>query len=121
VVHQLYLELSPDGGAEAEAELGGRRIQARPYNLQDVHQLRELDPSNIDQLVAVTGMVTRVSPVIPDLKQGFFQCYTCRATAEVRWRGKARAARVRTHAGTHQCAHAHAERMQRERASAPIA
>ena len=34
VVHQLYLELSPDGGAQAEADLGGQRIQARPYNLQ---------------------------------------------------------------------------------------
>ena len=27
--------------------------------------------------------MTRVSPVIPDLKQGFFKCVTCGATAEV--------------------------------------
>jgi DNA replication licensing factor MCM4 len=85
VVHQLFLELHPQDKSpeQTEADLGGRRIQARPYNLQDVHQLRQLDPSNIDQLVAITGMVTRVSPVIPDLKQGFFKCALCGDTAEV--------------------------------------
>lgn len=79
-VHQLFVE-GIEGGEESLPE--GARIQARPYNLQDVHQLRELDPSNIDQLVAVQGMVTRVSAVIPDLKQGFFVCSLCHATCEV--------------------------------------
>lgn len=75
-VHQLFT----DEGGEVQ---DNQRIQARPFNLQDVHQLRDLDPSHIDQLIAVQGMVTRVSAVIPDLKQGFFVCSLCRATCEV--------------------------------------
>lgn len=58
-------------------------MQVRPFNLQQVHKLRDLDPSHIDQLVAVQGMVTRVSPVIPDLKQGFFRCSVCDTTTNV--------------------------------------
>lgn len=80
VAHQEYKAIAGD---LAEAELAGNRIQVRPFNLKDVHKLRDLDPTNIDQLVAVQGMVTRVSPVIPDLKQGFFRCTVCGETTDV--------------------------------------
>ena len=82
VVHQEFLQQRGDPVAD-EAAMGGHRIQVRPFNLQDVHKLRNLDPSNIDQLVAITGMVTRVSPVIPDLKQGYFRCTVCSHEKEV--------------------------------------
>lgn len=48
VVHKEFIKEDP---VAFEAALGGRRIQVRPFNLQQVHKLRDLDPSNIDQLV----------------------------------------------------------------------
>ena len=36
--------------------------------------MRNLNPSDIDKMVAVRGMVTRCSAVIPDLKMAFFKC-----------------------------------------------
>ena len=81
VLQQLYSEHYPSGGLDGDSAAG--RIQARPYNLAVVHNLRNLNPSDIDQLVAVQGMVTRVSPVIPDLVVGFFKCILCNQTAEV--------------------------------------
>ncbi|ACO66807.1 predicted protein [Micromonas commoda] len=52
-------------------------IQVRTYNLKETRAMRDLNPSDIDKLVAVRGMVTRVSAVIPDLKATYFQCSAC--------------------------------------------
>ena len=53
-------------------------LKTRTFNLaQDENRLRDLDPMDIDKLISVRGMVTRCSPVIPDLKAGFFACTTC--------------------------------------------
>ena len=41
------------------------------------------DPQDIDQMVAVRGMITRTSGVIPDIKMGFFRCTACGNTVEV--------------------------------------
>lgn len=46
--------------------------------------MRNLDPQNIDQMVALRGMVIRTSQIIPDLKQAFFRCIVCNASTEVR-------------------------------------
>lgn len=43
-------------------------IKVRPFNLGRSVNMRELDPSDIDQLVTVKGLLIRASPVIPDLK-----------------------------------------------------
>ncbi|CAM9351382.1 unnamed protein product [Ascophyllum nodosum] len=66
-----------------EELLGARRIQVRTYNLREVKPLRSLDPQNIDQMVAIRGMVIRTSQIIPDLKQAFFRCIVCNASKEV--------------------------------------
>lgn len=42
--------------------------QMRPFNLLGHKTLRDLDPSDIDKLICVEGMVTRTSTVIPDLR-----------------------------------------------------
>ncbi len=52
-------------------------IQVRPHNLERISKLRGLDVKDIDHLVAVTGMVTRCSPIIPDIKRGAFRCTIC--------------------------------------------
>lgn len=42
--------------------------QCRPYNLAAVKHIRDLDPSDIDKLVCIKGMVTRTSAIIPNLR-----------------------------------------------------
>mmetsp|Transcript_7204 Transcript_7204/g.13466 ORF Transcript_7204/g.13466 Transcript_7204/m.13466 type:complete len:919 (-) Transcript_7204:135-2891(-) len=53
------------------------RIQVRTYNLLASKQMRDLNPSDIDQMVSVSGMVTRCSGVLPDLKAALFRCLAC--------------------------------------------
>ena len=57
--------------------LWGAAVQVRTYNLRTVKNMRDLDPSDIDQMVSVRGMVTRVSGIMPDLKAAFFKCLAC--------------------------------------------
>jgi DNA replication licensing factor MCM4 len=40
------------------------------FNLDNVRPIRDLDPVDIDTLVAVRGMVTRAGNIIPDLRCG---------------------------------------------------
>jgi hypothetical protein len=47
-----------------------RAIQTRPYHLKEITNMRDLNPSDIDQLITVSGMITRVGGIVPDLKQG---------------------------------------------------
>lgn len=60
-----------------------RWLQVRPHGLEEVSRMRSLDPSNIDQLVTLKGMVVRCSPVIPDLKQAYFRCFLCSSGVDV--------------------------------------
>ena len=39
--------------------------------------MRELDPEDIDQLITVSGMVIRVSAIIPEMRQALFECVVC--------------------------------------------
>ena len=53
------------------------QLQVHPFNLKESKPMRDLNPSDIDQLVSIQGMVTRTSTIIPDLKTAFFQCHAC--------------------------------------------
>ena len=53
------------------------RVQVRTFNLRETRAMRDLNPSDIDKLVAVRGMVTRCSSIIPDLKMAYFKCLVC--------------------------------------------
>ncbi len=44
------------------------RTQVRPYNLATTMIIRDLNPSDIDKLVSIQGMVTRTSGTIPDMR-----------------------------------------------------
>ena len=52
-------------------------IQVRIFGLEERSNMRELNPTDIDTLVAVKGMVIRVPPVSPDLLSGTFSCTLC--------------------------------------------
>ena len=60
-----------------EGEEHFTRVQVRTFNLKVTRAMRDLNPSDIDKLVAVRGMVTRCSSVIPDLKMAYFKCLVC--------------------------------------------
>lgn len=40
--------------------------------------IRELDPSNIDQLISLKGVVIRTSDTIPEMKEAIFECAKCK-------------------------------------------
>jgi len=52
-------------------------IQVRPFNLRVHNRMRDLDPSHIDKLVSIKGIVIRNSDVIPEMKEATFKCYKC--------------------------------------------
>lgn len=79
VVHEEYAKLFGDDFLSQTL----RRIQVRTFNLDKVKRMRDLDPSDIDQLVALHGMIIRSSNVIPDLKAAFFRCAICSFEEEV--------------------------------------
>ncbi|KAG0564394.1 hypothetical protein KC19_8G107300 [Ceratodon purpureus] len=54
-----------------------KHIEARPFNLKAAVNMRELNPSDIDKLVSVKGMVIRCSSIIPEIKGAFFKCLVC--------------------------------------------
>lgn len=54
--------------AQPPAEAGTQAINIRPYNLLDPRAIRDLDPNDIEALVQIDGLVTRVSNVMPDLR-----------------------------------------------------
>jgi len=49
----------------------------RPWGLDKSTNLRDLNPSDMDKLVTVKGLVIRTTPVIPDMKDAFFKCSVC--------------------------------------------
>ncbi|KAK9723269.1 MCM DNA helicase complex subunit [Basidiobolus ranarum] len=66
-----------------EEEVSQIPLKVRPFNLESSVNLRELNPSDIDQLVSVKGLLIRATSIIPDLKQAFFQCSVCENTVTV--------------------------------------
>lgn len=60
-----------------------QKIQVRTFALREVERMRDLDPSHIDQLLTIRGMVIRCSSIIPDCKMAFFRCIMCHHTMDV--------------------------------------
>ncbi|KAG8345832.1 putative minchromosome maintenance (MCM) complex subunit [Trypanosoma vivax] len=46
-------------------------------NHPEITPLRGLSPRHVEQLVALQGMVVRVSKIIPEIRVAFFQCWQC--------------------------------------------
>ena len=59
----IYVDWYPD------VELK-QRLQVHTFNLREQKVMRELNPSDIDQLVSIRGMIIRCSALVPDLKEG---------------------------------------------------
>lgn len=59
------------------------QVQVRTFNLMELKSMRDLNPTDLDRLIAVKGMITRSGGVLPDLKEGFFRCAVCAAEVRV--------------------------------------
>ncbi|PKK80763.1 MCM-domain-containing protein [Rhizophagus irregularis] len=75
VVAQMYTELHEKEPKED--------IRVRPYNLGISKNMRELNPSDIDQLVCIKGLLIRSSPILPEMAVAFFRCSICDKSVEV--------------------------------------
>lgn len=65
---EIYMEMF------LEAPAG---IKFRPHGIGKTLSIRNMDPQDIDSIVSVTGMVVRMSSVIPEVKRAFFHCVKC--------------------------------------------
>lgn len=93
----IWDEEATAAALEIAAELGDaappleEAVQVRPFNLRGEHAraIRDLDPLQLDTLVAVRGMVTRTGAVIPDLRVADFRCDACNGETAVQVRSRA--------------------------------
>ncbi|WEL38097.1 minichromosome maintenance P-loop domain-containing protein [Encephalitozoon hellem] len=53
-------------------------IKIRPFGIGKPLSIRNINPSDIDKIVQITGMVIRSSSVIPEIVRAFFKCSKCR-------------------------------------------
>ncbi|XP_042506846.1 DNA replication licensing factor MCM4 [Macadamia integrifolia] len=54
-----------------------KHIQARIFNLKTSTSLRNLNPSDIEKMVSVKGMIIRCSSIIPEIREAVFRCLVC--------------------------------------------
>ena len=47
--------------------------QVRTFNVEKTKNMRMLNPEDIDQLITISGMVIRMSPLIPEMREAFFR------------------------------------------------
>lgn len=64
-------------GPTLEEKVMDQTYMTRPYGLDEVTNLRDLNPSDMDKLICVKGLVIRTTPVIPDMRQAYFRCNVC--------------------------------------------
>jgi len=81
-VIQIFDEVTNQVYTNDQQEEPKECIQIRPFNLTEHANMRDLDPNDIDRLVCIKGMITRSSPVIPDMKMAFFKCTVCGTESE---------------------------------------
>ena len=76
VANEYFLEnvVAPE---DMDEDTPAARIIVRPFNMMDAKPMRDLNPSDIDKMVCVRGMVTRCTTIIPDLKLAYFKCLMC--------------------------------------------
>ncbi|KAF8607332.1 MCM-domain-containing protein [Ceratobasidium sp. AG-I] len=57
--------------------------KVRPFISDAAVNMRDLNPSDTDKLVAIKGLVIRATPIIPDMSEAFFRCLICHHTMQV--------------------------------------
>lgn len=77
-VNEMFFDRFPDTTLE-------HQIQVRPYNAAKTTNMRSLNPEDIDLLITISGMVIRLSSLLPEMREALFKCYVCgnTSTAEI--------------------------------------
>lgn len=54
-----------------------KHIQTRIFNLKSSISMRNLNPSDIERMVSLKGMIIRCSSIIPEIREALFRCLVC--------------------------------------------
>ncbi|XP_014494619.1 DNA replication licensing factor MCM4 [Vigna radiata var. radiata] len=54
-----------------------KHIQTRIFNLKHSTSMRNLNPSDIERMVSLKGMIIRCSSIIPEIREAIFRCLVC--------------------------------------------
>ncbi|KAI4297641.1 hypothetical protein L6164_037523 [Bauhinia variegata] len=54
-----------------------KHIQTRIFNLKTSTSMRNLNPSDIERMISLKGMVIRCSSIIPEIREAIFRCLVC--------------------------------------------
>ncbi|KAG8364363.1 hypothetical protein BUALT_Bualt19G0121000 [Buddleja alternifolia] len=54
-----------------------KHIQARIFNLKSSTSMRNLNPSDVEKMVSLKGMIIRCSSIIPEIREAVFRCLVC--------------------------------------------
>ncbi|KAM7263354.1 hypothetical protein ACFE04_001037 [Oxalis oulophora] len=54
-----------------------KHVQVRIFNLKTSTCMRNLNPADIEKMVALKGMVIRASSIIPEIREAVFRCLVC--------------------------------------------
>ncbi|XP_023003028.1 DNA replication licensing factor MCM4-like [Cucurbita maxima] len=54
-----------------------KHIQTRIFNLRTSTSMRNLNPSDIERMVSLKGMIIRCSSIIPEIREAIFRCLVC--------------------------------------------
>ncbi|KAG6041038.1 hypothetical protein E4U41_006128 [Claviceps citrina] len=73
----------PQDQPSLEDQVSSSIYVVRPFGLDKPTNLRDLNPSDMDRLICVKGLVIRTTPVIPDMKDAFFRCNVCNHSVNV--------------------------------------
>lgn len=68
---------APQRDSTLEDQVADTIYMVRPYGMEKTTNLRDLNPSDMDRMISIKGLVIRTTPVIPDMKDAFFKCSVC--------------------------------------------
>lgn len=54
-----------------------KHIQARIFNLKTSTCMRNLNPSDIEKMISLKGMIIRSTAIIPEIREAVFKCLVC--------------------------------------------
>lgn len=54
-----------------------KTIHIRPYNVGNTISMRTFDPTCIERIINVIGIIVRTSPIVPELSKAIYMCVKC--------------------------------------------
>ncbi|KAH9526495.1 DNA replication licensing factor, mcm4 component [Dermatophagoides farinae] len=75
-LNEIVNEICPAENPQIDGQIF-QRLCIRPYNVKKTSNIRNLNPEDINQLVTISGMVTRCSNIIAEMSIAYFECSVC--------------------------------------------